>query len=124
MTMPYGTDLKGPITVLHVEDDLALAVLVRKALARRGHETVRVTSGDEALRLIAGGDIDVVALDHTLTTETGMEIPASGGRLGPKAPQPAATMTARAVIRSPAAVPTDHRPSSIRVRAVTWRPRR
>ena len=83
--MPYGTDLKGPITVLHVEDDLALAVLVRKALARRGHETVHVTSGDEALRLIAGGGIDVVALDHTLTSETGMDILA---RVGPRGSRP------------------------------------
>ncbi|MBS1180130.1 MAG: afsQ [Proteobacteria bacterium] len=83
--MPYGTDLKEPITVLHVEDDVALAVLVRKALARRGHETVHVTTGDQALKLIADGGIDIVALDHTLAAETGLDIL---NRLGPRGSRP------------------------------------
>ena len=83
--MPYGTDLKGPMKVLHVEDDVALAVLVRKAMARRGHETVHVTTGDEALKIIAEGGIDIVALDHTLAAETGLDIL---GRIGPRGSRP------------------------------------
>lgn len=83
--MPYGTDLKEAFRVLHVEDDTALAVLVRKALTRRGHETVHVTTGDEALKLIAEGGIDIVALDHTLATETGLDILA---RIGPRSSRP------------------------------------
>lgn len=83
--MPYGTDLKEAFRVLHVEDDAALAVLVRKALTRRGHETVHVATGDEALKLIAEGGIDIVALDHTLATETGLDIL---GRMGPRSTRP------------------------------------
>ncbi len=83
--MPYGTDLKEAFRVLHVEDDTALAVLVRKALTRRGHETVHVTTGQDALRLIAEGGIDIVALDHTLATETGLDILA---QMGPRSSRP------------------------------------
>lgn len=83
--MPYGTDLGGPITVLHVEDDPALAALVRRALSRRGHTVVHVTTGDEALERIAAGGIDVVALDHSLAAETGLDIL---GRIGPRDRRP------------------------------------
>lgn len=77
--MPYGTDLAGPITVLHVEDDPALAALARRALTRRGHAVVHVTTGDEALARIDAGDVDVVALDHSLAAETGLDILARMG---------------------------------------------
>lgn len=77
--MPYGAELAGPMTVLHVEDDPALAALVRKALARRGHEAVHVVSGTEALDRIEAGGIDVVALDHSLAAETGLDILARAG---------------------------------------------
>lgn len=83
--MPYGTDIKESIKVLHVEDDIALAVLVRKALARRGHETVHVTTGNEAVKIIAEGGVDVIALDHTLAAETGLDILA---RIGPRSARP------------------------------------
>lgn len=83
--MPYGTELAGPITVLHIEDDLALATLVRKALTRRGHDVVHVATGDEALSRLVDGGIDVVALDHSLSTETGLDILA---RLGPREERP------------------------------------
>jgi DNA-binding response OmpR family regulator len=83
--LPYGTDLGGPITVLHVEDDPALATLVRKALDRRGHAVVHVTTGDAALRRLDEGGIDVVALDHSLGAETGFDILA---RVGPRDRRP------------------------------------
>lgn len=83
--MPYGTDLKESFRVLHVEDDLALAALVRKALTRRGHETVHVTTGDEAVKIIASGGVDIVALDHTLAAETGLDILT---RIGPRSARP------------------------------------
>ena len=71
--MPYGTELSGPIVVLYVEDDRALATLVRKALKRRGHSMEHVTNSADALARIAEGGIDVVALDHTLPGETGID---------------------------------------------------
>lgn len=83
--MPYGTDLGEPITVLHVEDDPALAALVRKALTRRGHTVVHVSTGDDALWHMDQGGIDVVALDHSLGAETGLDILA---RVGPRDRRP------------------------------------
>ena len=83
--MPYGADPVGPMTVLHVEDDPALATLVRKALTRRGHAVVHVTTGDEALARIEAGGVDVVALDHSLGAETGLDFLA---RVGPRDRRP------------------------------------
>jgi two-component sensor histidine kinase/CheY-like chemotaxis protein len=81
----YDTDLGGPITILHVEDDPALATLVRRALDRRGHAVVHVTDGDAALRRLEEGGIDVVALDHSLGAETGFDFLA---RVGPRDRRP------------------------------------
>ena len=83
--MPYGTELSGPIVVLYVEDDRALATLVRKALKRRGHSMEHVTNSADALARIAEGGIDVVALDHTLPGETGIDML---DRVGPRGGRP------------------------------------
>lgn len=83
--MPYGTELTGPVVVLYVEDDEALATLVRKALKRRGHAMEHVTNSADALRRIAEGGIDVVALDHTLQGETGLDML---DKVGPRGGRP------------------------------------
>lgn len=83
--MPFGTDLGGPIRVLHIEDDPALAVLIRKALERRGHTVVHAQGGAEGLALLASEKFDVVALDHNLPGETGLDILA---RMGSRATRP------------------------------------
>jgi len=83
--LPYGTELSGPIVVLYVEDDRALATLVRKALKRRGHSMEHVTNSADALARIAEGGIDVVALDHTLPGETGIDML---DRVGPRGGRP------------------------------------
>lgn len=83
--MPFGTDLGGPIRVLHIEDDPGLAVLIRKALERRGHSVVHARDGTEGLALMASETFDVVALDHTLPGETGLDILA---RMGSRATRP------------------------------------
>lgn len=83
--MPFGTEIVGPVRVLYIEDDLAFATLVKRALARRGHEMVHATSGDQGLARLAAGDIDIIALDHTLPGETGFDILA---RVGPRGSRP------------------------------------
>lgn len=72
--MPTASGPGGMLTVLHVEDDPALAALVRKALGRRGYGVVHVATGDAALERLKQGGIDVVALDHSLGGETGLDI--------------------------------------------------
>ena len=61
------------IKVLYVDDDIALVRLVQKALGRRGFEVMHAANADEALALIVGGNFDVIALDHYLTSGTGLE---------------------------------------------------
>ena len=70
------------IRVLYVDDDLALVRLVQKALGRRGFEVAHATSGDEALEHIAAGGVHVIALDHYLTTGTGLDFLARLAGLG------------------------------------------
>lgn len=83
--MPYGTDMRGPIRILLIDDDEAFALLIRRALQRRGHEVVPITNGDAGMAELARGNIDVITLDHALAGETGMDILA---RLGPRAGRP------------------------------------
>jgi two-component sensor histidine kinase/CheY-like chemotaxis protein len=83
--MGYGAEADDPISVLYIDDDLAIAALVRKALSRRGHEVVHVRNGREGLALLAQGGVDVIALDHMLEGETGFDILRA---LGPRGPRP------------------------------------
>lgn len=83
--MPLGGEPRGPIRVLYIDDDAALGVLVRKSLARHGHVVTHVTSGEDGFRVLADGEIDVIALDHTLAGETGLAVLAG---LGPRPARP------------------------------------
>lgn len=83
--MPYGTHVRGPIRVLYVDEDSTLGDMVGKALAYRGHELIHVQSSAAALARLAEGDIDVIALDHVLPGETGLDVL---GRLGSRDHRP------------------------------------
>ena len=61
------------IRVLYIDDDLALVRLVQKALGRRGFEVAHAASAEKALAHLAAGDVHVIALDHYLTTGTGLD---------------------------------------------------
>lgn len=74
------------IRVLYVDDDVALVRLVQKSLGRRGFEVVHAANGEEAVEHIAGGAVDVIALDHYLTSGTGLDFL---GRLAHLANSPA-----------------------------------
>jgi two-component sensor histidine kinase len=83
--MPYGADVRKPLNVLFIDDDPALSVLVRKALNRRGHEVFFATDGEAGMKRLAADDIDVIALDHELVGESGLDFLE---RLGPRGPRP------------------------------------
>ena len=61
------------IKVLYVDDDAALVRLVQKSLGRRGFEVIHAANAEDALTHIAGGTVDVIALDHYLTSSTGLD---------------------------------------------------
>ncbi|OJF97262.1 sensor histidine kinase [Pararhizobium antarcticum] len=64
----------GGTRILYIDDDETLGILLKKNLGRLGFEVVTVLDGMTGLALLAGGDIDAIALDHYLLGETGLDI--------------------------------------------------
>lgn len=62
------------VKVLIVEDELRLAVLVRRALTEEGHAVEIVESGEEALQWLAATAFDIVILDVMLPGVSGIEV--------------------------------------------------
>lgn len=67
-------DPAGRTTVLYIDDDETLGVLLRKNLERQGFIVVSALDGQSGLALLAAGGIDAVALDHYLLGETGLDV--------------------------------------------------
>jgi two-component system alkaline phosphatase synthesis response regulator PhoP len=79
-------------TVLVVEDDREIRDLLRRYLERGGHSTHTTGSGAEAIRLLAGGGIDLVVLDLGLPDIDGIEVLDTARRSGEV---PCVVLTAR-----------------------------
>lgn len=60
--------------VLYIDDDEGLGRLVERSLARAGYRVTHAASGEAGLDLIAQGGFDVVALDHHMPGETGLQV--------------------------------------------------
>ncbi|MFJ5488142.1 sensor histidine kinase [Hansschlegelia beijingensis] len=60
--------------ILYIEDDEALRRLVSRDLARAGYAVTAVATCGEGLRLLGEERFDVVALDHFLAGETGLDL--------------------------------------------------
>lgn len=60
--------------VLYIDDDPGLGRLVQRALAARGYAVELALDGDAGLARLGRGDIDVVALDHHMPGQTGLDI--------------------------------------------------
>jgi PAS domain S-box-containing protein len=63
--------------ILYIDDDPGLCRLVQKDLERQGYVVEIATDGASGLARIAPGGIDVVALDHYMPNQDGLEILAS-----------------------------------------------
>ena len=63
--------------ILYIDDDPGLCRLVQKDLERRGYVVEIATDGASGLARIAQGGIDVVALDHYMPNQDGLETLAS-----------------------------------------------
>jgi two-component sensor histidine kinase len=64
---------RSPPTLLYIDDDVALARLVERGLARRGFGVVHAASGEDGLARLRAGGIDVVALDQYMPGLDGLE---------------------------------------------------
>lgn len=63
--------------VLYIDDDPALRRLVGKEFERHGYIVQLAATGDEGLRHLRAGGIDVVALDHYMPGQDGLQTLAS-----------------------------------------------
>lgn len=63
----------SPVRVLYVDDDDALARLVQRTLGRRNFEVVQAPTVETARKLLADEKWDVLALDHFLSSGTGLD---------------------------------------------------
>lgn len=62
-----------PLRILYVDDDPGLARLVQKGLERRGYAVETAGDGRSGVERLKAGGIDVVALDHNMPEQNGLE---------------------------------------------------
>lgn len=62
------------MNILLVEDDLAQATAVEKAMQRSGHTISRADSGEKAVRFLKANEVDLVVLDWQLPGMSGFEV--------------------------------------------------
>jgi CheY-like chemotaxis protein len=75
----------GAKHIILIDDDVALARLLRKELERHGYKVSIAASGAAGLTRVAEGGIDVVVLDHHLPDQDGLHVIAAIRQL-PEAP--------------------------------------
>lgn len=63
-----------PIRLLYIDDDEILCALVRKDFERNGYAVECAKDGAAGLARLAEGGIDVVALDHHMPEQSGLEV--------------------------------------------------
>jgi two-component sensor histidine kinase len=62
------------VRILYVDDDVGLGVLLAKSLAPYGYDVEAVETGEAALQRLETDRYGVVALDHNLTSEVGLDL--------------------------------------------------
>lgn len=62
------------VQVLYIDDDAGLARLLRRTLASEGMVVHHAENGDRGLELLQSRNFDIIALDHNLISETGLEL--------------------------------------------------
>src|SRR6201996_6489981 len=64
----------NPVRILYIDDDVGLGILLSRALSVAGYAVDAVVSSEEALKLLAAAPYDLVALDHNLVNELGLDL--------------------------------------------------
>lgn len=65
--------MKQPRRILYIDDDAGCCRLVEKSLARKGHQVVTALSGVDGLARAAGERFDIIAVDHYMPEQDGLE---------------------------------------------------
>jgi two-component sensor histidine kinase len=70
LTIP---DSPGPIQLLYIDDDEGLCRLIQRGLERRGYKVTCANSGPDGLAVAASQPFDVIAIDHYMPGQDGLE---------------------------------------------------
>lgn len=62
------------LRVLYIDDDAGLGVLLARALSPHGYVVEAVETGEDALAKLGSAKFDLIALDHNLTNEVGLNL--------------------------------------------------
>ena len=73
-------------SILCIDDEPAVGVILERTLARAGHRPVLVASVEEALRVVARTPIDLIVADYRMPGLTGLDLLAQLAREGYKIP--------------------------------------
>jgi two-component sensor histidine kinase len=71
---PPPADDGGSVAVLYIDDDAGLRRLVQRYLSRQGYAVETAPDGSSGLAMLSAQRFDVVALDHFMPGEDGLEL--------------------------------------------------
>jgi len=60
-------------TILHVDDESSISLILQDTLERSGHTAIGVRSVPEALQILARGEVDLIISDYRMPGLTGLE---------------------------------------------------
>jgi len=69
--------------VLVVDDEATIPVMLRKVLERAGHEVLTSVDAQDAFKVLAGHDIEVLLVDKNMPGANGVEVIAAARQLRP-----------------------------------------
>ena len=69
-----GKEGKGLANVLVIEDDELIRKLCRDILEKSGHRVVEASDGEDGVRLLEQGSVDLIITDIFLPKKDGIEI--------------------------------------------------
>jgi DNA-binding NtrC family response regulator len=76
--------MKDTVSILVVDDDLAMSNLLGKLLAREGYQIVEAGGGDAALKILQSREIDIVVSDAKMPGMDGFELLRQVKRMRPE----------------------------------------
>src|SRR3984957_15075596 len=66
--------MTGSVRLLYVDDDAGLGVLLSRALGLHDYAVTAVESGEAAMAHLEAAPFDIIALDHNLINEVGLDL--------------------------------------------------
>ncbi len=62
-------------TILYVDDEPSVGLIIEDTLVRAGHTPVGARSVPEALQILARGGVDLIVSDYRMPGLTGLRVP-------------------------------------------------